>query len=515
MKIGIYNRYWNTCGGGENYTGSIAELLSQDHDVELISVEPVDWDRIQSRLRLDLARCTTRQWPNEPCARLSPLSAQYDLFVNSTYSSSMMPRSDKSALICYFPHRIDSFTNLRFRTTQWIKEILSRLKSKRFEKDPDRNSIFPVAGVFSTEQDGRAWAGPEAMLAVSGERPKMIRIPLWPDAYNDIQSINADGRELSWQIMGRELCIEPPPIWGGMNLLTLVSNPMSAAMKGVSQDTRELGVCIDTRGSAWEDSTAQFSREMSNVSPQESLSSYTRIISISEFTTEWIDRRWHLSSFELPPPIDTDEFTSDPSLTKERIILSVGRFFAGGHNKKHHKMAKAFIRMRKERRIPEDWRLIFVGSRHREHPSHLAYFDKLVELCAGHPIDILPDLPFAELQRHYRRASIYWHAAGWGEGIEQFPERFEHFGMTTCEAMACGCVPVVFDAAGQQEIVASSEIGFRFSDYETLARQMETLTNAEPAVLFEIGKKAQASISRYARSSFPAKVRNAFRDLAY
>lgn len=515
MKIGIYNRYWNTCGGGENHTGSIAEVLSQDHDVELISVEPVDWDRIQSRLRLDLSRCSTKQWPNEPCARLSPLSAQYKLFVNSTYSSSMMPHSGKSALICYFPHRIDSLTNLRFRTTQWIKELLSGRKNKIFDNDPDGYSIFPVAGVFSTEPDGRAWVGPEAMLAVSGERPKMIRIPLWRDAYNDIQSINADGRELSWQIMGRELCIEPPPIWGDMNLLTIISKPISAAVKAGSQDSRELAVCIDTRGTTWNDNTAQFARDRTNVSPQASLSTYDRIISISEFTNKWIDRRWHLPSFELPPPIDTVEFSSDTSQTKERIILSVGRFFSGGHNKKHHEMAKAFIRMRKEGCIPEDWRLVFVGSRHREHPSHLTYFDKLVELCAGHPIDIRPDLPFAELQRHYRRASIYWHAAGWGERIEQHPERFEHFGMTTCEAMVSGCVPVVFDAAGQQEIVASSEIGFRFSDYKTLARQMEALTNADPAVLINIGKKAQASISRYARSSFPEKVRNAFRDLAY
>lgn len=515
MRIGIYNRYWNTCGGGENYTGSIAEVLSQDHDVELISVELVDWDRIQSRLRLDLSRCSTRQWPNESCAKLSQLSAEYDLFVNSTYSSSMMPRSSKSVLICYFPHQIDSLTNLRFRTKQWIKELLHGRKSKMFDKDPDGYSIFPVSGVFATEPDGRAWAGHEAMLAVSGDRPKMIRIPLWPDAYNGIQKINADGHELSWRMGGGELCIEPPLNWGGMNLITLVSNPMSAAMKGGSQDSRELGVCIDTRGTTWNDNTAQFPHDRTNVSPQASLSTYDRIISISEFTTEWIDRRWHLPSFELPPPIDTDEFTSDPSHTKERVILLVGRFFAGGHNKKHHEMAKAFIRMRKEGRIPEDWRLIFVGFRHREHPNHLAYFDKLVELCAGHPIDILSDLPFAELQRHYRRASIYWHAAGWGERIEQHPERFEHFGMTTCEAMACGCVPVVFDAAGQREIVESPEIGFRYSSYEMLARQMETLTNADPAVLFEIGKKAQASISRYERSAFAEKVRKAFLGLAY
>lgn len=515
MKIGIYNRYWNTCGGGENYTGSIAEVLSLDHDVELISVEPVDWERIQSRLRLDFSRCSTAQWPNESCARLSPLSARYDLFVNSTYCSTIMPHSGKSALICYFPHRIDQVSVIWSCAAKWVKTLLSGNRNKQKVQGLDGYAVFPVSGIFAVEADGRAWAAPEAKLAVGGNRPTKIRLPLWPDAYNGVQSIKADGCELSWQMEGSDLCIEPPSNWGSMNVLTLLGKSMDAAIKGAPQDKRELAVCLDTRKIAWNDSSVPLSRDLPGVAPQASLSSYDRIVSISQFTTEWIDKRWHLPSVELPPPIDTCEFRSDPLQVKERIILSVGRFFAGGHNKKHQEMAKAFIRMREEGRIPGGWRLVFIGSRHREHPSHLAYFDHLVEICAGHPIDILPDLPFAELQGYYRKAAIYWHAAGWGERIKKFPERFEHFGMTTCEAMACGCVPVVFDAAGQREIVDSSEIGFRFSSYGELAQQMDRLTHIDPTILAEIGKKAEASITRYARASFPDKVREAFRGLAY
>ena len=515
MKIGIYNRYWNSYGGGENYTGSIAEVLSQDHDVELISIEPVDWDQIQSRLRLNLSRCTTKQWPNKSCNELSLLTAQYDLFVNSTYCSSIMPRSDKSVLICYFPHQIDSLSNVKSFAKQWIKEIFFGRGEKTYVLEQNGCSIFPVAGVFPVERDGRAWTGPEATLAVNGELPKMIRISLWPNTYNGIESINSGGLELSWQMEGFDLCIEIPSDLGRINMLRLTSKPMLPKLMEDTQGSREVGVCIDMRQASRNWRTSRIMRKFFDVDPQSSLTSYNRIISISEFTTEWIDKRWHLPSFELPPPIDTDEFSSDSSQIKERIILSVGRFFAGGHNKKHHEIAEAFIRLRNENRIPEDWRLVFIGSRHREHSSHMLYFDRLVELCAGHPIDIFPDLPFEKLKSYYRKASIYWHAAGWGESIKQNPERFEHFGMTTCEAMACGCVPVVFDAAGQREIVDSSETGFRFTNYETLAHQMEWLTHAEPVVLFEMGKKAQISISRYARSSFAEKVREAFLGTAY
>ena len=173
-------------------------------------------------------------------------------------------------------------------------------------------------------------------------------------------------------------------------------------------------------------------------------------------------------------------------------------------------MAEAFIRMRKEGVIPMDWRLIFAGSRHRETSQQIDYFESLLNLCRGHPIEILPDQPFPELLLLYRKASIYWHAAGWGEAINTWPERQEHFGMTTCEAMACGCVPVVFDAAGQREIVNSDLVGFRFSDYHSLAVQMRVLTHASSETLSDLRAVARSSISRYALSTFPQKVKRLF-----
>ena len=63
------------------------------------------------------------------------------------------------------------------------------------------------------------------------------------------------------------------------------------------------------------------------------------------------------------------------------------------------------------------------------------------------------DASGAELRDLYGRASIFWHAAGLGEDPERHPDRYEHFGITTVEAMSAGAVPVVIDAAGQAEIV--------------------------------------------------------------
>ncbi|WP_085066015.1 glycosyltransferase family 4 protein [Pseudomonas piscis] len=510
MKIGIYNRYWNTCGGGENYTGSVAEILSRDHEVELISIEPVDWSRLESRLNLDLSRCSMREWPNESCDRLSLLSSHYELFVNSTYSSSMMPRSKKSALICYFPHRIDTLSSIRGKARQWCRDLLAGNKRRLLRLNRLRGkTVVPMTGVYEVEPDGRAWIASEAVLMLSSA--SSLEIPLWPEAYNGIETVRVDGEELPWLVEDNVLRVECGKIDKRRErMLSIFSKPMVMSELGLSSDSRRLGACVDTRSLNW---GGKLSRKLHN--PSESLKAYDRVISISHFTSEWIDRRWRLPSTELQPPIDTSLFDLDPSTQKEKIILTVGRFFAGGHNKKHHEIARAFIRMCQEEVIPDGWRLVFVGSRHREHQMHLDYFDRLTELCSGHPIDILPDLPFADLLTYYRKASIYWHGAGWGERVEQFPERFEHFGMTTCEAMACACVPVVFDAAGQQEIVASEELGFRYSNYEMLAKQMGSLVNAPPESLAEIGKRAQVSIGRFARASFQERVRKAFSGLAY
>ena len=41
MKVGMYNRWLTTLGGGEKYSLAIAQLLSQNHDVHVISHLPV------------------------------------------------------------------------------------------------------------------------------------------------------------------------------------------------------------------------------------------------------------------------------------------------------------------------------------------------------------------------------------------------------------------------------------------------------------------------------------------
>jgi len=63
------------------------------------------------------------------------------------------------------------------------------------------------------------------------------------------------------------------------------------------------------------------------------------------------------------------------------------------------------------------------------------------------------------LRQFYSKASIYWHATGFGEDEENYPQKMEHFGISTVEASAAGAVPVVIGKGGQKEIVSDDKNG--------------------------------------------------------
>jgi glycosyltransferase involved in cell wall biosynthesis len=64
--------------------------------------------------------------------------------------------------------------------------------------------------------------------------------------------------------------------------------------------------------------------------------------------------------------------------------------------------------------------------------------------------------------------------------------------MTTVEAMAAGCVPVVIDKAGQREIVRDGQDGYRWTDLDQLeARTLELAADEELR-----GKLGAAAVER-------------------
>jgi len=220
------------------------------------------------------------------------------------------------------------------------------------------------------------------------------------------------------------------------------------------------------------------------------IETYDRFLVNSEYTARWLKRWWGVEGDVLYPSITLPEEVPEPR-EKERLILHVGRFFNEGHNKKQLELVSAFKRLCDRHLLPEGWKLVLVG---RVHKDQYDYFQRVRSEAAGYPVEIYEDLPLPDLQALYRKAAIYWHATGLNENLEEKPELYEHFGISTVEAVSWGCVPVVINAGGQPEIVEHGVNGFLFIDEDGLIEITRYC-----AQMFANDQEAFARLSRAAR----------------
>jgi glycosyltransferase involved in cell wall biosynthesis len=177
---------------------------------------------------------------------------------------------------------------------------------------------------------------------------------------------------------------------------------------------------------------------------------YQKIICNSSFTQRTIDERVGRNANVIYPPVDVDCFRVGK---KEKVILSVGRFSSFFQTKKQEILIDIFTEGVK-RGLLRDWKLILAGGLLE---SDQEYVKLLKKKSNGLAIEFLPNISFDALRDLYAKATFYWHAAGFGESD---PTLMEHFGITTVESMASGCIPIVYNAGGQPEIVVHGKNGY-------------------------------------------------------
>jgi hypothetical protein len=124
------------------------------------------------------------------------------------------------------------------------------------------------------------------------------------------------------------------------------------------------------------------------------------------------------------------------------------------------------------------WRLVVWGGSDRS-ASHETLTD-LRGAAEGLPVSIKVNLPFSRLRELYGAASVYLHAIGLDRDPESSPWRFEHFAMTTVEAMAAEAIPFVLGASGQRKIVTHQKNRCFWHAREESAAQLRDFTSIDP-----------------------------------
>lgn len=228
------------------------------------------------------------------------------------------------------------------------------------------------------------------------------------------------------------------------------------------------------------------------------------VICNSEFTKKFIDKKFGVSSKIVYPPVAVKKGDSK----KENIVLHVGRFMKTGVEGTDYK--KQYFMIDTFKKLVDTgltgWKFVIAAS---VRTNDLADFQKMQATAAGYPISFIVNATNDDLWKEYNKAKIYWHASGIGEDIRKHPERAEHFGISTVEAMGAGAVPVVINAGGQKEIVVDGKNGVLWNSQEEL-QEMTLMVMNHPAMLQELSNQAQKDARKYSQDEFCEKINRIF-----
>ena len=478
MRIGIYNRWLATLGGGEKYVLTIAEKLSQDHQVEVISHSKVDKHLAGKRLNVDLSQVEFVILPDRVAMDMAPITAQYDFFINGSYLDFFPCYAPKSASIIYFPFQLGRNSSFRGK----LKGLLRRIFNI------PQVMISPQAFVLSRESQGWIVDADFKLHLPAKQFPYKLDFDLGftvselPGAkiYVNGQLVN----KLTNEDRGSETHVQLTiPVKASLDYHEVVISPDSNDVRWDGLPRIEvlnlgLDITLNCIYSQWfQKGLNELGVYLEYVPPGSAviqyLDTYQSIWTISEYVQRWTWHYWKRASEILYPPVNVEGFWVGE---KTKKIINVGRFFAGQHNKKHHAMLMAFKQMVDKGLT--GYTLYLAGGT-TPGDEHKKYLESLFEQAQGYPVVILPDIPYPELAELYVSSEIYWHASGYEEDERREPEKSEHFGITTVEGMAAGCVPIVINKGGQPEIVQHGKNGYLWNTLDELQEFTLSVINDE------------------------------------
>jgi glycosyltransferase involved in cell wall biosynthesis len=503
MRVGFYNRWLATLGGGEKHSLAIAEHLSSKHRVEVITHKPVPRQLVEDRLGLDMSRVEFITIPDRASIDVSLITSDYDLFINASYMDFFPSFARHSACLIYFPAKLD-------RKKAWGRQL--KLALRKWLKLP---AVMVGIPGFRVEGSKFIWSTDIACK---------IRLPYYPRPYQ----FRFELRPSDVNVRGADIYLEDTPVSSVRFPEGALWVPCEVCIPGKTGKTyRELTLVVHDNLRA----DGNTKMELSNlwmslphyrlyqeiferrlfglavrlqhyppgVSILDYIDTYNKIWANSEYTRKWIRHYWQRDSQVLYPLVDVEDFRVGE---KCRKILNVGRFFAGQHNKKHLTLVEAFKAMVDQGL--RDWELHLVGGK-TPGEEHADYLEKIIQSAQDYPIFVHTEISYQELVNLYAESAIYWHASGYQEDEKKDPDKFEHFGITTVEAMASGCVPVVIGKGGQPEIIRHGVNGYLWYSMKELIESTRQLID-QPSMREKIAASALDDSKKYNRKHFRDRV---------
>ena len=510
MRAAVYDRFWHSQGGGERHCAMVGVVLARDGaEVDLLTHAELDKAAFGEHLGLDLSGVHVRLVPDKGDHEVEVVSAEYDLFLNGSYMSRLSPRAARNAYLCYFPTPFDA------DLTPWRRALVRALG--RHVRAAAGDLGFGT-GWYPPEGGRRRqwiWTSGDAVLAVPPGRGRTLRFELGGPGLPEpvrLRITDEAGGVLGEYTATPDFAVhrlEFPDAARGTELHFLSPTFVPARTGGVTSDRRSLGVAVSRmrmEGGTYgprEVLAHRFPWLLRDPTDLSFLEAYDVVLANSEYTRGWVRSLWRTEAQVLFPPIQTERLRPAPA--REHTVLSVGRFFSPGlgHAKRQLEMVEFFGRAHRSGALPPDWRMHVVGGCEESQRPYLA---QVQAAAVGLPVQVVANAPRTVVEQLLSSASVFWSATGYGEDEQKNPWASEHFGMTTVEAMAGGCVPVVIDRAGQKEIVRQGVDGFRWSSPQELVGLTARLA-ADEALRARLSASATARAQLYGEPAFAERWR--------
>ena len=242
----------------------------------------------------------------------------------------------------------------------------------------------------------------------------------------------------------------------------------------------------------------------------ELVAGYQAILAYSRYAKDYIESGLaNIQASNVPIFVVSPAVTQiGPSIKRANTILTVGRFFVGGHAKRHDLLIKAFKILVDQ--SEQELELHIAGSTIPE-KQHMDYVDQLISASIGFPIHFHFNATPTVLNELYASTEFYWHGAGLEANSSQEPWAFEHFGISVVEAMSAGSIPFAVSTGGPQEIITPGINGYLYDSIEMLVENTSGLLSVSPGDRKRISRAAIKRAADFSPEVFSAKILNLIR----
>jgi len=184
------------------------------------------------------------------------------------------------------------------------------------------------------------------------------------------------------------------------------------------------------------------------------------LLAVSRFTKWRLKKYVGMQSKVVYPPVDIRTFSTVFDNADRDGVISIGRFTPEKEQLKQLEIAKY---------LP-DMTFRLCGSAKTPYYWHwYQHVKSKAEDMNLKNVEFYPNVPFKKLVTLIGKSKIFIHNM-----------LYEDFGLTTCEAIAGGCIPCVIDSGGQKEIVPFHSLRFKtIKETVSIINRINAQDNAE------------------------------------